>query len=375
MDRIDDQSIITEIQSEYRKIEQKWLHLHYNTFIALVLVGSLIECILVIAFYVTGFIEISLSLYFTKYILAPVAANTVFLLVGIWAMHARCLKQHVKVYFVSLLFVCVCFIFFSVHCIFSSLYLIFTIPVLLTVVYSDYVLTTLTAAASITAKIVSELFVVWDPDKVNPLESSIGLTDFTISICILMVFYVSCLVVTRFERAKNSASLQKELERHQMQQKLLTDELTEIYNRTALRNALQHMEKDATSNTYAFVMIDFDNFKLLNDTQGHGKGDQYLREFGQILKKNCAEDSPFRFGGDEFCILFQNKTVEQVIAICKNIQSDLKQSSTTELGPLTISIGIARYTRPMTASQLLRNTDTALYRSKRMRDAICVYDD
>ena len=179
-----------------------------------------------------------------------------------------------------------------------------------------------------------------------------------------------------FEKEKNSASIQKEIERHQIQQKLLTDELTDIYNRTALREEFQNMENDTIGNTYALVMIDLDNFKMLNDTMGHDKGDQCLREFGRILKNNCADSLPFRFGGDEFCILFKNKTIEQIKDICEKIQNDLKVSEENKSSILlTASIGIARFTSQLSARQLLCNTDKALYHSKKMKNAICMFDD
>ena len=178
-------------------------------------------------------------------------------------------------------------------------------------------------------------------------------------------------------KRKNAASIQKEVERYQMKHRLITDELTEICNRSALRDAFQKIEKDASENIYALAMIDLDNFKTLNDTLGHDKGDQCLKEFGRILSKNCPGDvTPFRFGGDEFCIIFQNKTLGRTLEICKNIQNDLKECTMQhESIALTASIGVAYYAQPMSATQLLRNTDFALYRSKTLKNAICVYDD
>ncbi|MGE4483559.1 MAG: GGDEF domain-containing protein [Oscillospiraceae bacterium] len=377
MDKENESSIIIEIQSEYKKIENKWLRLHYLTFIGLVIFGFLVECILGVKLYVMGCVEISLTRYVVKYILSPLVFNSCLIFTGILAIHSSFFQQKIKVYFISLLFVGVCFVFFSVHSIFASLYLIFTAPILLTVVYSDYILTTVTAFVSIAAKTIAELFVVWDPDKINPLQSDLGLTDFVISICIMCAFYAVCIIVIRFEKQKNVASIQKEIERHQMQQRLITDELTDVSNRTALHNAFQNIVGDSSGNTYIFVMIDLDNFKTLNDTLGHDKGDQCLKEFGSILRKYRTDNSvPFRFGGDEFCILFKNTTLENVIEICKNIQNDLKNSAASNACvSLTASVGIARYTSKMSAAQLLQNTDSALYRSKATKSSICVYSD
>ena len=377
MNQINENSIIHEIQNEYEKINNKWQRLHYHTFIGLVLFGILVECTLAVILYNVGYIEIPLLKYFLKYILTPLIINTCFILTAIWTMHTTFLQQKMKTYIISLLFVGICFVFYTIHIVFASLYLIFTVPVLLTVVYGDYCLTTVTAFFSIAAKIISDFFITWDSDKIGPLTNDHELSDFFISICILIAFYVACIIVMRFDKEKNTASIQKEIERYHMQQRLITDELTQIYNRTALRNEFQKMENDPRENTYVLVMIDLDNFKALNDTMGHDKGDQYLKEFGIILRKNCTDEAiPFRFGGDEFCILFKNKPLEHIITICKSIQDDLKNSAINKSGiPLTASVGIASYKNQISARQLLRNTDLAMYRSKSMKDDICVYED
>ena len=376
MNEINETSIISEIESEYRRIDTSWLSLHYNTFALLVFFGVLVECVLGVSLYLSGYIEISLDRYILKYIAVPFFTNLFLLLAGTLLIHMPRLSQSTKTYFVSLLFVGVCFVFYSAHIIFNSLFLIFTLPILLTVVYGDYTLTTITSFVAICLKIVADLYVRWDPKMGNPLVDRFASTNFLISLCVLFAFYMACIVVIRFERAKISASIQKEIERHQMQLRLLTDELTGIYNRTALRSAFQRMEEDEDSTSYAFIMIDLDNFKKLNDTLGHDKGDQCLREFGNVLKKRCTGGAVFRFGGDEFCVLFQNQTTEQIKLICEKIQDDLRKSTLNQSGILlTASFGIASYKPQMSARELLQNADAALYHSKKSRDAVCIYEN
>ena len=371
-----DTSVIAEIQKEFASIENRWLKLHYKTLIGLILFGFLLECVFGIILNTTGYVEISLDQYVLKYLLVPFLCNAVCIAAAIWAVHTPRLKQKARIYIISLLYVCICFVLFSVHVIFYAMYLIFAIPALLTVVYSDYRLTTITALGSIAAKVISELFVTWDPDKVYPLGDELGTANFAISLFILCIFYLVSMIVIRFEKQKNAAAMLKEFEHYQVQQRLVMDELTEVYNRKALRKAFQDMEEDVSGNTYTFVMADLDDFKLLNDTKGHPIGDQCLIEFAGILQKNCASGAvPFRFGGDEFCILLKNTAMGGVIMMCKSIQQDLKNSEAVASGtPVTVSFGIALYVKPMTPTQLLQNTDTALYRSKTSKDSICVYD-
>jgi len=375
LNEINDTSIINEIQNEYAKINNRWLSLHYNTFISLVLLGFMIECVLGLMLYSSGSVVITFTKFVVKYMMTPLFINLMFVIAGYFSMRSCRLNQKIKVYMISLLFVGVCFILYSVHIIYGSLYLIFTLPILLTVVYGDRLLTTITAFLSITLKIIAELFIVWDPDKIHPLGNITDITNFIVSIFILLAFYLVCIVVIHFEKEKNVASIHKEFERFQMRQRLITDDLTGIYNRTALRNAFGSMEND-NENQYLFAMMDIDNFKALNDTRGHNEGDQCLREFGNILKKYASDDViPFRFGGDEFCILFKNIRLNNAIEICKSIQTDLKESKINEtVISVSVSVGISEYRKSMSATQLIQNTDAALYRSKNTKDSIYIFD-
>lgn len=367
---------IAEIKSEYKKIDLKWLKLHFKTAVGLVLFAFLLECILGFVLFHMGNTEISLQKYVIKYILVPLGANTLFVLIGYDAMNSDKFGLKAKEYFVSLLFVAICFVFYTVHCVFVSLFLIFTVPILLTVVYGDYWLTTVTAFFGISGKIISELFITWDPDKIGVFKINYGGANFIISIFIMVAFYAVCIVAICFEREKSAASIQKEIERYHMQQRLETDELTEIGNRTALRIAFQNMVEEVSENTFIFAMIDIDNFKMLNDTYGHDKGDKCLKDFGRILETDCKDSIPFRFGGDEFCILFKNLSMEASVEICEKIQLDFKEASHKELNmPLTASFGIARYSSEMSPAQLLEISDSALYQSKTVKDYIYIFDD
>ncbi len=372
-----DQLYIAEIQSEYRKIDKKWLHLHFKTSVGLVTFTFIVECFMGILLYKTGQIHSTIPRYIFKYLISPFVLNMIFIAINYKALDIAKLSQSVKIYITSLTFVMICFIIFSVHIIFSALYFIFAIPILLTMIYGNYKLTSITAITSIVSLTISELFVTWDSEKLNILENVDRLADFVVSISILVAFSAVCMVVIRFEKEKNAASIQKEMERYKLKQKIQTDELTRINNRTALRNALNDMEADDSDNAYIFAMIDLDNFKQLNDRLGHITGDQCLTEFGQILKENCGDAIPFRYGGDEFCILFQNHTMDSVLEACKKIQVEFKK---VDIGKeinfvLTASFGVAKYIKNTNATKLLINTDKALYESKEIKDAICIFEE
>lgn len=365
-----------EIRNEYKKTEENWLKLHFKTSFGLVVFIFIIECIMGYLLYKIGEIHTTIPRYIFKYLLWPMVSNLVFIIMGYWVVYVSKLKQKIKIYMISLFFVGICFTIFSVHSIFPSLYMIFTIPILFTVVYGDYSLTTVIASFSVFSKFFSEIFIKWDCDKVNILNNNIELVNFIISIFFLIAFYAVSIVVIFFERCKNAASIDKELERYRLKYKINNDELTSISNRNALQKAFVEIRNDKDGNQYIFAIIDIDNFKKLNDTLGHYKGDLVLFKLGNILKSSCKDSMPFRFGGDEFCIIFKNTKLKAVIEKCVEIQKKFREVDLDNKinMQLTLSIGIASYSENMTTTKLFENADAALYKAKVKKNTICIYE-
>lgn len=366
-----------EMQNEYKKIDNKWLKLHYKTTVGLVFFSLFVECVLGVVMCNSDALHTTIPIFIMKYIVIPFSINMILVLIDFGLMHSERLSQKVKVYGVSFVFILICIILFNAHGVFASLYFAFTVPILLTTIYVDYKLTTFASIVSIVGMVLSELFVKWNLYKASIMEDAIRLGDFMIAIFILLAFSAVCMIVIYFEKEKNSASIQKELERYKLEQRLIIDDQTGIYNRIALRNELNDLEKDESENSYIFAMIDIDNFKEINDNLGHVIGDQCLIEVGKILTANCGDAIPFRFGGDEFCILFRNNTLQEVIQTCEKIQKEFRETNVTGNKKLVItaSIGISIYTKDMSSSNLIANTDKALYEAKSVRNAIRIHGD
>jgi len=325
-----------------------------------------VECVLGNFLLHSDQLNTTVPIFIVKFIVLPGLINFLCLIADYLVVRSRTIPQEKKIFIVSILFVVICFVLFTVHIAFSALYFIFSIPILMTIIYANYRLTVITALLCMVSEILSELFITWDYDKVSIFDSVLRFGDFLISLFMLCAFSAVSMVAIRFEREKNAAAIQKELERHQLQQKLQLDELTGIYNRRALQDAIKDMETDESGSSYIFVMIDMDHFKMLNDTLGHPAGDFCLVQMGRILKANCKEAVPFR-----------NVTMERVKKICRQIQFDLKKITRDNSIDFTItaSFGISPYTKEMDAANLLLNTDQALYSAKSVKDAIRVFSN
>ena len=146
------------------------------------------------------------------------------------------------------------------------------------------------------------------------------------------------------------------------------DPLTKLYNRYYLHVKMEEEIKrfKRYNSTFSIILIDIDNFKHINDTRGHQKGDEVLVELSNIISKSLRElDICARYGGDEFIIVLPHTDIASSKEIAERIRSTVKKYYSKNL-KITISIGLANC--PISAKTkryLIYKADNALYISKK----------
>lgn len=148
------------------------------------------------------------------------------------------------------------------------------------------------------------------------------------------------------------------------------DPLTKLFNRRGLDQSLE--ESLLNKNTLkAYILVDVDNFKSVNDTYGHGNGDLILKNISKILKETFDENSVIaRIGGDEFSIFLKNAKDEEYIEskLIKLIESAKKpiRISTGEEYSQSLSVGcyIILKNSDLSIGCIFNRADKALYESK-----------
>ena len=153
------------------------------------------------------------------------------------------------------------------------------------------------------------------------------------------------------------------------------DGLTGVYNHRHFHEMLDwniaHLNRSPQA--FSLFIIDIDNFKKYNDTNGHVEGDKVLHNFAQLLVSSTRDnDMVFRYGGEEFAVILSQtdqysaqKAGERILVIVRSRM------------PVTMSVGLASF--PLNAqikSDLVVRADKALYRAKTTgKDRLCIYDE
>ncbi len=141
------------------------------------------------------------------------------------------------------------------------------------------------------------------------------------------------------------------------------DELTGLYNRAGYDLIIQNLD---TENT-AFLLIDTDKFKEINDNNGHDVGDRVLCRVADILRNSFRPaDYVFRVGGDEFVVLMTgvDRDIKKLIGEKVNTINRSLQGDSGDLPPITLSVGVAMCKDDAEFQELYQNADEALYRVK-----------
>src|SRR5881397_256124 len=147
----------------------------------------------------------------------------------------------------------------------------------------------------------------------------------------------------------------------------LTDELTKLPNRRAFAQQflLEMQRARRHHNSIAFLMIDLDRFKQVNDTYGHLNGDAVLAELAQILVTGARDsDVCARYGGEEFALILHETTESGARVLAERIRAKVAAATFPGGLKLTISVGVAATDDAALFTQLIDRADQALYVAK-----------
>lgn len=161
---------------------------------------------------------------------------------------------------------------------------------------------------------------------------------------------------------------QEVLERHRISEESRRDPLTGLLNKHAFKLAMQERLDNAETKDCTLVFLDLDNFKNVNDTMGHLRGDQLIQEIAETLQHFFHDtDLIARFGGDEFFVLLDKMPMDELASLLHDLLAKLNIHCSNEIDTVEVSASIGVTTAAGSGYEvqcMLRNADSALYVSK-----------
>jgi len=152
----------------------------------------------------------------------------------------------------------------------------------------------------------------------------------------------------------------------ELKEKANKDSLTHLYNNEFVFDYLTQKTKVAykQGEQLALIMIDIDNFKLINDTYGHLFGDQVIKEVSEtIVRQTRNNDLVGRYGGEEFIVILSDTYKSTAIEIAERIRLSVENMVFDKFAKITVSLGVAELTTS-DANFLVNAADVNLYKAK-----------
>ena len=185
----------------------------------------------------------------------------------------------------------------------------------------------------------------------------------------MYIFYSVAKLLAGFHAEQLEYLQESYKQQDELIKELQIDPMTGLYNKNALFDKLKKFikKKEKKQQISYLAMLDLDYFKRVNDTYGHVSGDAVICRLASLIKKYMNADiEGFRFGGEEFILLFQNNVKENVLFTIEQICKEMRESEFEfDLSlRVTLSVGIAEYEQEMSHEMWIQKADEALYYAK-----------
>lgn len=174
-------------------------------------------------------------------------------------------------------------------------------------------------------------------------------------------------LIENMERSLNKEVKKRVFEIERSNERLLeiskTDLLTKTFNKITILNIIEKLINSKKQGIFSILMLDIDNFKIINDSLGHVTGDMCLKTLANIASNNIREvDYLGRYGGDEFIIVLLSLAENEAKFVAERFKNKVSELSNPRF---TISIGIATYPYDgQSVTELISVADRGLYKSK-----------
>lgn len=312
--------------------------------------------------------------YIGSFIIKPAVINV--LLLSISGLINKLIKDKHKEavkYMIVIAGTLMAFNLIYVHYSVSMIYILFLLPVMLSVYYGSHKTTAFALVLNMTLYI---LFVIFYLPIIPPNKVAHTLTDMITTIAAM----ISAGLIVRSYINRNAEIINTFLSVYERERDLTVknfameynsriEPFTGLYNHKTFYEYLKSLIEQSENFNFnlSLAVMDIDNFKKVNDTYGHSFGDEVIKAFADIIKENTGtDDYAARYGGEEFAIIFPDKDKHKAFEIVEAIRKKFNEKvfEGKEHERFSVSAGIREHYKGLSMEEFFTQADGALYVSK-----------
>lgn len=239
----------------------------------------------------------------------------------------------------------------------------FSFPIVLSATFCDKKLLNRTLAISISCLLVLTVILCYK----KTIDVTFVLNQIVIY-GINIISYLAALLTVDFTQNNFSVIQDQFITNRKLWHGMRRDQMTGLYNHVTFFSEFEKVMSDLNEKKRAFclAMIDIDDFKKINDEYGHENGDKVLVRLAAAMKDCCEpDDKIFRYGGEEFVIIFTNKNIDSAKRITENILTAFSNSK-YDFAKIrtTFSGGIIQGESGLTKEKIFNEADKLMYEAK-----------
>ena len=349
------------------QINERWRYSLFRICLVLAIIGSVAEIVIYLIDSNIRTLFLPNLLYQFRFIYIPSFLNLVVILITYYNIHSKKLSDRMKNICSCILIFFLCANTQVIHYVYGPLLMLPVISIFVSVIFGNRKLTRGITIASLCSLSLAAYMSAIELRKDDPqLLSDIGLAFLVIIVAhigaSLMISYVN----EQFENIATSNKREKTLIAE-----LHLDPLMGIFNRIALNEkikeclSLPYNEADGCH----LLLLDIDNFKLVNDTYGHLNGDDVLIRLSDTIRQYTSRNiNAYRYGGEEIVLILQHCTLDYAYNVSDSLRmafSSLEFDFNSRQS-ITFSGGIATLLPDMSIDDWIQAADDALYRAKHL---------
>lgn len=334
------------------------------------LLVTVLEVIMGIIFTTDETRNLDAFIYFLKYVITPSGLDAILIAVTLVLLTRKKLSHKIKNYVLITSLFCIALVLSIAHGYFVVMLAAFVIPVLASTLFLDYKTVTygiILSLAGLFVSSIANLYLEGNSDR----SGRIYIWGSAVIVVLLVALTAVVVgIVVQIHKQREKILIQMQHENAKLVKANRVDGLTGLQNHTSFYNVLENKLSKARRDKrgFAIAMLDIDDFKGINDTYGHGIGDDILKYVSDTIVASINKTGiSFRYGGDEFAIIFNTPNPESNVSALEVLRKSVADNDSLFSDGTRITLSIGYYNVKevsMTSEEIFFRADQALYHAK-----------